>query len=175
MSRSTRALLAVVAAGVPAAFAWWAFGRPAQWLVTERGLILTEDQATGRFQVVAVFTIVGAVVGLLSGVLVHRLTRPARWQVVVGLAAAATASALLCWRLGIWLGPPPPQDVEGAEVLELVPSQFAVDTVVPFLVWPLAAVLAYTLSLYLSTDGVDEDWDDTDETPSVDVSARSGR
>lgn len=175
MNRTALALLAVVVAGVPAAFAWWAFGRPAGWLMTERGLLLTESQATGQFQVVAVFTIVGIVVALVSGFLVHRLTRPARWQAVVGLTGASVASALVCWRLGIWLGPPPPQDVTGAEVLELVPSQFAVDTIVPFLVWPLAAVLAYTLSLYLSTDGVDEEWDGSQEDGSDGLSVRSER
>lgn len=175
MNRTALALLAVVFAGVPAAFAWWAFGRPAEWLMTERGLLLTEGQATGQFQVVAVFSIVGVVVGLVSGFLVHRLARPARWQALVGLAGASTAAALVCWRLGIRLGPPPPQDVTGAEVLELVPSQFAVDTIVPFLVWPLAAVLAYTLSLYLSTDGVDEEWDEADEGAADDLSVRSER
>lgn len=171
MTRTGRALLAVAAAGVPAALVWWAFARPSRWLVTDDGLVLTEGNATGAFQVVAVFTIVGIVLGIVSGVAVQRTTRPARWETVVGLAAAATAAALLCWRVGVWLGPPPLGDAAGLQTGDEVPAPFAVDAVVPFLVWPLVAVLSYTLALYLSSDGApDREADETDED---EVSARS--
>ncbi|MET0468269.1 MAG: hypothetical protein ABWZ87_05980 [Aeromicrobium sp.] len=163
MNRTSRMLLAVVAGGIPAALVWWAFGRPSRWLATERGLVLTEVNATGSFQVVAVFVIVGIVFGVLAGVAVHRLTRPGRWETVVGLAAAASAAALVCWRLGIWLGPPPPEEVTGLKAGDEVSAQFAVDGIVPFLVWPLVAVLSYTIAYYLSTDGVQERDDAADE------------
>ncbi len=169
MTRTSRVLLTVAASGIPAAFVWLWLGSPSEWLATERGLVLTESAATGRFQVVAVFTIIGVVLGVVAGVVVHRTTRPARWQVVVGLAAASSAAALVCWRLGVQLGPAPPQEATGLEVLETVPSQFAVDAITPFLLWPLAAVLSYTLSLYLSSEGADED-DELDDEP---LSARS--
>ncbi|WP_286928218.1 MULTISPECIES: hypothetical protein [Aeromicrobium] len=163
MTRTSRVLLAVVAAGIPAAVAWWAFGRPSQWLATERGLVLTEVNATGSFQVVAMFVVVGIVFGVLAGVATHRLTRPGRWETVLGLAAASGAASLVCWRLGIWLGPPPPESVKGLEVGDEVSAQFAVDGIVPFLVWPLVAVLSYTLALYLSSDGEDDDEELADE------------
>lgn len=167
MSRTARVLLVVAASGIPAAFVWLWLGQPSEWLATERGLVLTESAAVGQFQVVAVFTAIGAVLGLVSGVLMHRLTGPGRWQDLVGLAAASSAAALLCWRLGVLLGPEPPADAKDLEVLQTVPSQFAVDAIAPFLVWPLAAVLAYTLAMYLSTDGADEEPDEAD------LSARS--
>ncbi|MFO6453966.1 MULTISPECIES: hypothetical protein [unclassified Aeromicrobium] len=169
MTRTTKVLLAVVASGIPAAFAWWAFARPSQWLATERGLVLTEGNAAGTFQVVAVFTILGIVLGIVSGVAVHRVTRAARWEIVLGLTAASTAAALLCWRLGIWLGPGPLEEVTGLKAGEQVSAPLAVDALVPFLVWPLVSVLSYTLSLYLSTDGAEDD-EEIDE-----VSARSER
>ncbi|MTB87459.1 hypothetical protein H9L21_06115 [Aeromicrobium senzhongii] len=168
MNRVSWSLLGVMASGVPAAFVWWGLGRPSQWLATERGLVLTEENATGRFQVVAVFTLVGVVLGLVAGVLVQRITRSAQWQTVVGLAGAASAASLVCWRLGVWLGPQPVRDATGLEVGDVVRDQFAVDTIVPFLLWPLAAVLGYTITLYLSSDGVDED-----DEQSAEVSERS--
>lgn len=153
MTRTTRALLVVVASGIPAALVWVALARPSQWVATERGLVLTEGAATGQFQVVAVFTVIGLVVGLVAGTLVHRFTRPAPWHTLVALAAASSAAALVCWRLGVWWGPAPLQQATGLEVGDAVAAPLAVDSVVPFLVWPLASVLTYTLSLYLSTDG----------------------
>ncbi len=178
MNRVTRTLLVVVASGVPAALVWLAFARPSQWLATERGLVLTEAAATGQFQVLAVFTLVGVVVGLAAGTLVHRLTRPASWHTIVALTAATSAAALVCWRLGVWWGPAPIQQASGLEVGDAVSAPLAVDSVVPFLVWPLAAVLAYTLSLYLSNDGADREAelyaDFVDDHPHPgDVSVRS--
>lgn len=167
MTRTSRVLLAVAASGVPAGLVWLWLGRPSEWLATERGLVLTESAATGRFQVVAMFTLIGVVLGVVAGVLVHRFARPARWEVVVGLTAASSAAALLCWRIGVLLGPEPPQDATGLEVLETVPSQFAVDAITPFLLWPLAAVLSYTLSLYLSSEGVEDEEIDEDESLSA--------
>ena len=157
MNRVSRVMLAVVLSGLPAALVWGWLGRPAQWLATEGGLVLTEGEAPGQFQVVAMFTVVGVVVGLVTGVLVQRMLVPARWQIVLALAAASTAAALLCWQVGVLLGPAPPQEATGLEVLATVPSQFGVDALPAFLVWPLASVLAYTLAFYLSTDGVDDD------------------
>jgi len=169
VTRSTRALLAVVASGVPAALVWLWLGEPAEWLATERGLVLTEGAARGQFQVVGVFCLIGVVLGIVTGMVVHRLTRPGRWHDVLGLAAASAAASLVCWQLGVLLGPNPPAEATGLEVLDTVPAQFAVDALAPFLLWPLASVLAYTLSLYLSDDGADEDEDLRTE----DVSARS--
>ena len=64
--------------------------------------------------------------------------------VVVLLTAAAS---LVAWRVGVELGPPPPESVVGVEVGQKVPAQLAVDGLVPFLVWPifgLAGVIAAT-------------------------------
>src|SRR5690606_2669206 len=105
VNRTARLLLVVAASGIPAAFVWWALARPSQWMATDRGLILTEANATGRFQVVAVFTVIGTVLGLLAGWWVHRQSRPGTWRVVLGLAAAASVASLVCWRLGARLGP----------------------------------------------------------------------
>ena len=170
MTRLATVLVAVAASGIPAGFVWLWLGEPSQWVATERGLVLTESAASGQFQVVAVFSIIGIVLGVVCGVATHRLTRPGRWQHVVGLAAAAGAAALLCWRVGVLFGPNPPSEVKDVEALQSVPAQFAVDALAPFLLWPLAAVLAYTLSMYLSTDGADED-----EPEAPELSDRSER
>ncbi len=177
MNRVTRLFLGVVAAGVPAAFVWWWLGAPSQWEVTQNGLILTEERAGGQFQVVGVFSAIGLVVGLAAGVVVERLGRPGRWQTVVGLVAASSAAALVCWQLGMWLGPPDPSSVKGLQVGDLVPAQFVVDSIVPFLVWPFAAVLGYTLSLYLGPDGAHEDdfYGDVDDPWADELSERPPR
>lgn len=166
MTRRAWVLPAVAAAGIPAAAVWLWLGEPAQWLGTERGLVLTESAARGQFQVVAVFTLIGMVVGVVSGPLVHRLTRPGRWQDLLALAAAAGAASLVCWRLGVALGPDSPRDATGVEVLQTVPASFAVDALAPFLVWPLSAVLSYTLAMYLSHDGADRE-DEHDQSAGV--------
>lgn len=150
-------LVGVAATGVPAAFVWWWLGSPSQWVATDRGLVLTEENATGQFQVVAVFTLIGIAVGIVSGIAVERLTRPSRWQTAVGLMLAATAAALVCWWLGVVLGPPDPTTVTGAKAGDHVPAQFAVDAVAPFVVWPLTALVGYALSLYLSHQPDDDD------------------
>lgn len=150
-------LLAVAGSGVPAALVWWWLGSPSQWIATDRGLVLTEQNATGQFQVVAVFTLIGVVVGLACGIAVERRARPARWQTVVALMLASLAAALVCWWLGVVLGPPDPESVTGVKTGSRVPAQFAVDAIPPFVVWPLSALIGYALSLYLSRDPDSDD------------------
>lgn len=174
VNRTVRVLLAVAASGIPAAFLWWALARPAQWMATDRGLILNEVNARGQFQVVAVFTVIGAVIGLVAGWLTHRLTRPATWRVALGVAAAASVASLVCWRLGVRLGPGAVEDASGLEAGDMVPAPLTVDSIPSFLVWPLAAVLTYTLSLYLSNDGVDREAEEfADFADESDLSERS--
>lgn len=163
-------LLGVAASGFPAALVWVWLGEPSMWVGSDRGLVMTEPNAVGQFQVVGVYTLIGVVVGLVAGFVVQLLGRPGRWQTIVGLACAVSAAALICWQLGIVLGPPDPSGVTGVENGELVPAQFAMDSIPSFLVWPLAAILTFTLAMYLGSDGVHEHDEDVwagDEAPSV--------
>ena len=163
MGRLTTLLLCFAAAGVPAAFVWAWLAEPAQWVVSDGKLFLTEANAGGQFDVLVIFTIIGFVLALVFGILTERLARPNRWQTVFALALAAVAAAIICWQLGIVLGPPAPGETPGLKSGDLVAAQLKVDALAPFLAWPLGAVLGYTLSFYLGSDGLHAD--DEDEVP----------
>jgi len=170
--RRAAVIAAIALSGLPAAVLWWWLAEPARWRATERGLVLTEQQATGAFQVVAMFTIIGAVLGLVAGVVTWWLTSPARWQTPVALGLAAAIAAVLCWRVGTWIGPGPVREAAGLDPGDTVEAPLAVDSVVPFLVWPLVAVLAYTVALYVSADH-DADREPDEEPRTEQLSERS--
>lgn len=165
-------LLGVAASGVPAALVWVWLGEPSRWVGSDRGLVMSEPNAVGQFQVVGVYTLIGLLVGVVAGLVVRVAGGPGRWQTIVALVCAVSAAALICWQLGIVLGPPDPSSVTGVENGEQVPAQFAMDSIPSFLVWPLTAVLGYTLAMYLSSDGAhdDEDLWAGDEPPVTDRS-----
>lgn len=165
-------LLALVATGIPAAVVWNLLAEPSLWRATAEGLVLTEENAGGTFQVVAVFTLIGAAVGVVWGVVIDRWGGPGHWTTVLAISLAALASALVCWQVGIVIGPSAPEKVAGLQPGDTVPMKLAVDTVVPFVVWPLSALLGYLVSFYFSADGED---DDDDDLWASDVTAGSAR
>ncbi len=149
-------LIALAAAGVPAAFLWAWLAEPAKWVVSGNQLYLTESNANGQFNVVAVFVLIGVLVSFVFGVLIERLARPHRWPTAVSVALMAVVAALICWQLGMLLGPPAPGSVSGLQSGDKVEAQLVVDAVSAFLAWPLGAVLGFTLSFYLGSDGLAE-------------------
>ncbi|HPU12730.1 MAG TPA: hypothetical protein PLQ19_02950 [Aeromicrobium sp.] len=157
MSRLTSLLLCFAAAGVPAAVVWAWLAEPSLWVVSDGKLFLTEANAGGQFEVVVAFAAIGVVLSFVFGIITERLARPNQWQTVLALALVALAAAFICWQLGILLGPPAPSEVPGLESGDKVPAQLKVDAVAPFLAWPLGAVLGYTLSFYLGSDGLASD------------------
>lgn len=138
--------------GFPAALAWLLWGEPAQWLMTERGLVMTESLAVGQFDVVAKFTTIGVIVGFVIGTVVSFFGRSFGWQMVPIAIVGSLVAAAVCWLLARFFGPQDPHDIGEVPLGELVPTPFTVDAWPAFLAWPLAAIFVVTVVIYLSDD-----------------------
>lgn len=139
----------MLALGVVGGLLWWWLAEPAEWEVTEQGIILTEDAARGQFAVVVTFVAVGAVLSLIWGWAAGRSLRELGWVLVPVLAVVAGAAAVIAWQVGLLLGPPDPRDVADPSLGDRLPSQLEVDAVAAFLVWPMFALLGLLVSAWL--------------------------
>ena len=139
----------MLALGVVGGLLWWWLAEPAEWEVTEQGIILTEDAARGQFAVVVTFVAVGAVLSLVWGWAAGRSLRELGWVLVPVLAVVAGAAAVVAWQVGLLLGPPDPRDVADPSLGDRLPSQLEVDAVAAFLVWPMFALLGLLVSAWL--------------------------
>ena len=138
--------------GLPAGLVWLKWATPAQWLATERGLVMTEELAAGQFDVVAAFTVIGLVVGLVVGLTVSLLSKRKAWRLVPVAIAGSLAAAWLCWLVARIFGPADPRDATGVELGQLVSTQFVVDAWPAFLAWPLTALFIVTVAIYIDED-----------------------
>jgi len=147
--RLVLAALVAVAVGVAAGAVWAWLAHPALWEGSDGRLVLTEAAARGRFSVVVVFVLIGVVVSLVGGWLVVRLVPDLGWLAVPAVVLLTAVAALVAWRVGVALGPPDPSSVSGVKDGDRVPSELVIDSVAPFLVWPifgLAGVIGATWS-----------------------------
>lgn len=139
--------VASLLAGLVGGLVWLWLARPAEWEGRDGGIVLNEAAARGQFSVVVVFVLVGAVVSVVCGAALVRAVPDLGWLAVPVVVLLTVAASLVAWRVGVELGPPPPESVVGVEVGQKVPAQLAVDGLVPFFVWPifgLAGVIAAT-------------------------------
>ncbi len=145
--------LVAVVLGVASGLAWLWIAQPAEWEAREGGIVLTEAAARGQFSVIVVFVVIGLVVSLVGGwALVQWLPDLGGWVAPL-VAVLTTLAALIAWRVGVELGPPPPDTVTGAAIGDRIPSELVIDSIAPFLVWPifgLAGVMAATWAAGLS-------------------------
>lgn len=152
MKREIWALGASALLGLPAGLVWLLWAEPAHWLMTERGLVMTQELARGQFNVVATFAIIGAAVGLLVGVAMVVTTKETTWRLVPAAVGGSLLAAGTCWLVGYFFGPSNPSSATGVAIGELVPVQFVVDAWPAFLAWPLGAVFMVTVAIYMSDD-----------------------
>lgn len=139
--------LATVVLGVVSGLAWLWIAHPAEWEAREGGIVLTEAAARGQFSVIVVFVVIGLVVSLVGGWALVLAFPDLGWWTAPLVAVLTALAAVIAWRVGVELGPPPPGSVTGAAVGDRIPSELAIDSVAPFLVWPifgLAGVMAAT-------------------------------
>jgi H+/Cl- antiporter ClcA len=134
--------------GVVAGLIWWRLAEPGQWEVRENGIALTEEQSQGEFQVVAMFTLVGAIAALTWAVAVFRPFRESGWQLVITVLIGSTLAAVVAWQVGMTVGPPEPATVSGLAVGDVLPDRLAVYGIAPFLVWPIAAMIGVLLATW---------------------------
>jgi hypothetical protein len=144
--------------GAVGGVAWLWLAEPAEWEVTARGIILTEEAARGQFAVVVTFIIVGAALSVGWGLVAGRALRELGWVLVPVFAATAGLAGVIAWRLGAALGPSDPRETANPSLGDRLPAQLDIDAVAPFLVWPMFALIGLLLAAWL--DRSDEDSDD---------------
>ncbi len=150
VSKAAKATVMSGLLGLPAGLVWLLWTEPAMWLMTERGLVMTEDLAAGQFNSVATFSLIGAVVGTLVGIVVVFVVGVRTWHTVWPAVGGAVLASGLCWLLGIIFGPNDPTAETTVGLGERVPAQLVVDTPASFAVWPLCAAIVVFVSFYLA-------------------------
>lgn len=99
------------------------------------------------------YCLLGAVGGLLLGVLAWRWFSRLGWPVVLVGTVTATAAGLLCWAVGTRLGPGDfPTRLAAAPPDSLVPIALELRAGASLLVWPFLAVLPILLASSLGAD-----------------------
>lgn len=146
------AVLVLLVASALAGVAWSSWAEPARWQVTEQGVVLTQEASQGQFGVEVLFIGIGVGVCLAWGLTVGVLGRSLGWAVVLLTAGAAALASLLAWQVGVSLGPPDPQTVQGLSLGDSFPDQLAVSSLSSFLAWPVAALGGLVAGLLLTVD-----------------------
>ncbi|MFT4187285.1 MAG: hypothetical protein QM621_01730 [Aeromicrobium sp.] len=138
--RTAAVVLAPVVAGVVGAFAWSRLAEPPVWTVADGQLEMGEAAMAAEFGVAVDFALVGAVGGLLLGLLLAATARRAAWPLVPMALAGGAAAALVAWQLGVVWGPGDPSEAAGLAVGDTVPDRLAVGAPAAFFAWPIATV-----------------------------------
>ncbi|AWB92011.1 hypothetical protein [Aeromicrobium chenweiae] len=139
--RAVIASVLMLALGLAAGLVWLWLADPAEWQVTNRGIVLTESAAQNQFSVVAMFVLVGAVSSLVWGWAVGRRLQDLGWVTTPLVVVVTALAALVAWRVGVALGPADPTTVPRPALGGRIPAQLKVDSVVPVLVWPIFGLL----------------------------------
>ena len=145
--------LGMLVIGAVGGLVWLWLAEPAEWEVTARGIILTEEAATGQFGVLVTFVIVGAVASFAWGVVAGHVLRELGWVLVPVFAVVSGLAALIAWRVGVALGPVHPRDVADPALGDRLPAPLEIDAVAPFLVWPMFALAGLLLAALLDRRG----------------------
>jgi len=139
--RIVTASLAMLLVGIAAGLLWIRLADPARWEVRDGGIVLTEAAARGQFSVVVVFVLIGLIASLIWGWVATWTLADLGWLLVPFVLVVTSVAAVVAWRVGVELGPPPPATVTGMSVGDRIPSQLAVDGLAAFLVWPIAGLV----------------------------------
>lgn len=139
------AVVGLLLLSVGAGALWIGLSRPPEWLVTEQGIVLTEEASGLQVGVELLFVAVGAVLSLLWAVVVGFVLRRLGWVLVPVVTASTLLASVVTWRVGLWLGPGDPAETTDPQVGDLIPAQPAVDALASFLVWPIAGLLGLLL------------------------------
>ena len=135
--------------GAAGGLLWLWLAEPAEWRVTDRGIILTEEAARGQFAVVLMFVGLGAGLCFVWGWIAGRALRELGWVLVPVFAGVAGAAAVIAWRVGVAFGPTHPRDVTSPSLGDRLPAPLEIDAVAPFLVWPMFALLGLLVAAWL--------------------------
>ncbi len=138
-------LVAIDLAGVALGLLWWRLAPVAQVRVQSDGAYyldpVPQEFITGDLW----FALLSIVLGVLSGLIAHRLVRSSSSLPVVLLAVNGALAAVIGWRLGLWLGLVDLRPLRSAAegTVSSVPLEL---TALGFLVlFPVAALVAWLL------------------------------
>lgn len=144
-------LLAFLVAGLLAGALWPQLAEPVTVSRSEVGLVTDEVGLAHRFSSDAWFTLLGGGAGLLLGVVLTRWRSSHEVVTVLTVTAGAMLAALVCARVGTWLGPDAPERVlDGAPVGATAPAQVRLASDAAYLVWPAAALTGAAVMLWSS-------------------------
>jgi hypothetical protein len=143
------AVVAMLLLGAVVGWLWDTLARPAQWQVTERGILLTEEASARQVGVELLFVVLGAGASLLVGLAVGHLLRRLGWVVVPLVVLGTGAASVVAWRVGLWLGPGDPAASPDPQVGQRIPAELAVDSLASFVVWPIAGLVGVLLVTWL--------------------------
>ncbi|WP_456698124.1 hypothetical protein [Aeromicrobium sp. P5_D10] len=142
------ASIGVLAMGLVAGLIWLWLAEPAQWVVRDNGIALTEGAAKGQFSVIVLFVGIGVLGSLLAGIGIGWTLQELGWPITPLVIVLTTLAAILAWRIGVELGPSDPATVGGA-VGDKISAPLEVDALAPFLVWPIAGLAGVVLAICL--------------------------
>lgn len=149
-------LLVTVVLGIVAGLVWLWLAEPAQWEARAGGVVMTEAASRGQFAVIVVFVLVGAVASLCCGWAVARMLPALGWLLTPLVLVMTSLAAVIAWRVGVHLGPPSPDTLTDVQVGDRLPAQLAVDSIPPFLAWPVFGLLGLMSSIWADGRGVSE-------------------
>lgn len=156
-------LLVAVVSGTVAGVFWVRIVKLPTFIITTelRAVPSPERDLAAWFAVDAWFSILGIVVGLVLGIWSWAWFRDTGWFVTVTAVLGALIAAVVCWRVGTWLGPES-LDVRlaRAEAGTRVPIAFELRSWPAFLLWPFAAITPVMLLAAFTPDTDEEDDDD---------------
>lgn len=159
------ALVVFAAGGAVAGWVWERWATVPQGVVFEGkwrlGYRIEGDYFVGdndlfqrAFGVVGTFVVVGLLAGLVIGVVASLACRRSELATLVAVAAGSVLAAVVCYRVGLALGPPDPAGVaRKAADGTIVPGNLAISQHSPFIAWPLGSLLGLA-AVYLLTSSV---------------------
>ena len=149
-------VVAMLLLGVAVGLVWQWQAEPAEWLVRSDGsIVLTEVAARDQFGVIVVFVIAGAIASLIWGFATTLALRELGWRLTPFVILTTVVAAVVAWQVGMALGPEGPQAAVDPSVGDLLPSKLEIDSIPPFLAWPLFGMLGVVLSTWMSKEAPD--------------------
>ncbi len=154
LHRVTLFVAACLLVGALSGLVWWAVVDLPGYVIAADGRAATTERGLAQhFGSDAWFVLIGAVAGLLLGLVAWwRLVRIG-WPVIPLTLAGATVAALLCWVVGHALGPSDfAARLSAAQPGETVPIQLTLSAPVSLVVWPFFATIPILLWSSLAPD-----------------------
>lgn len=106
------------------------------------------------FGVVGTYVVLGAATSVVIGVVASLVCRRSEVVTLVVVAAGSVLAAVICYRLGLALGPPDPAGLaRNAADGTIIQGDLAIKQHSPFVVWPLGSLIGLTM-VYFLTSGV---------------------